>query len=150
MSKAKPTKKHKLAKRIVRWLTYNVIFALMPLAVSILIRALTNKLSVNDLSSSPEILFFALTISATAMGDLSEVAIPIGWDITLTIFGSALTLGAVLSAIIYGCLLYDSIISTGSIVFHERLLWISVSLSIILFVLSTAVEIIIGKIEGKS
>lgn len=148
-NRSRSGKKQKLAKRLVRWLTYNVIFALLPLAVSVLLRALVNKLSIQDFSNSPEILFFALTISATAMGDLSEIASPLGWDIYFSIFGSALLLGAVFSSILYGSLVYDSIIGPGSMEFREKLLVFSIGLAIILFFLSTVVEVLIGKIEGK-
>ena len=149
MSKAKAAKKQKLAKRLVRWLLYNTIFALLPLGLSVLLRALAGKLSIEALTSSPDILFFALMISATAMGDMSETAAPLGWDITFTILGSALLLGAVTSAILYGSLLYDSIVIPGSADFRERLLWVSIGLGVIMFILGTVVEVLIGKIEGK-
>ncbi|MEL6931001.1 MAG: hypothetical protein AAFO95_20600, partial [Cyanobacteria bacterium J06600_6] len=98
MSRAKPKKNNqRLAKKLIRWLTYNTLFALLPLAISILLRTLTGKLSIETLTNSPDILFFALMISSTALGDMNEVADIIGWDATFSLLSSALTLGAITS-----------------------------------------------------
>ncbi len=144
-------KKQKLAKRLTRWLTYNTIFALLPLGVSILLHTLAGKLSLQTFSDSPEVLFFALTISATAMGDISETITPIGgWDLTFTILSSALLLGAITSAILYGGLIYDTtIIINSPSGFREKLLNVSIGLALVMFILGTVVEVLIGKIEGK-
>ncbi|MEG3874089.1 MULTISPECIES: hypothetical protein [unclassified Microcoleus] len=143
-------KKQKLAKRLTRWLTYNTIFALLPLGVSILLHSLAGKLSLQTFSNSPEVLFFALTISATAMGDISETITPIGWDLTFTILSSALLLGAVTSAILYGGLVYDTTLVINSPSgFREKLLSFSIGLALIMFILGTLAEVLIGKIEGK-
>ncbi|WP_414583120.1 hypothetical protein [Scytonema sp. PCC 10023] len=64
-------------------------------------------------------------------------------------FSSALLLGAVTSAILYGSLLYDSIIGPGSENFRERLLWVSIGLPLVMYILGTLVEVLIGKIEEK-
>jgi hypothetical protein len=125
------------------------MFALLPLCAALFLRFLTGKLTVEAVANSPEILFFALMVSATAMGDLSEIATPVGWDVTFKILGSALFLGAVWSAILYGCLLYDNIVGPGSLAFRSQLFRVTVGLAIGLFLLSTIVEVILGKIEGK-
>jgi hypothetical protein len=138
-----------LAKRLIRWFTYNLLFALLPLFAALFLRSLADKLTGEIVANSPEILFFALMVSATAMGDLSGIATPVGWDVTLKILGSALLLGAVWSAILYGCLLYDSIIGPGSIAFRSQLFKVAVGLAIGLFLLSTTVEVILGRIEGN-
>ena len=137
-----------MAKRLVRWFTYNFFFALLPLCAAVSLRFLAGKLTIQTIAGSPEILFFALMVSATAMGDLNDKAKPIGWDIRFRIFGSALLLGAVCSAILYGCLLYDGIIGPGSVTFRSRLLTVEIALAVALFLLSTAVEAMLGKIEG--
>jgi hypothetical protein len=143
-------KKQKLAQRLTRWLTYNTIFALLPLIISILLHFLTGKLSLQTFSNSPEILFFALTISATALGDISETITLIGGDLTFTILSSALLLGVVASAILYGCLIYDTTIVINSPSgFRKNLLNFSIGLAVVMFILGTLVEVLIGKIEGK-
>jgi hypothetical protein len=143
-------REQKLAKRLTRWLIYNTIFALLPLIISVLLHFLTGKLSMQTFSNSPEILFFALTLSATAIGDISETITPIGWDLTFTILSSALLLGVVTSAILYGGLIYDTTIAINSPSgFRENLLNFSIGLALVMFILGTLVEVLIGKIEGR-
>ncbi len=138
-----------MGDRLVRWFTYNVVFALLPLGAALLLRALAGKLTTEAVANSPEILFFALMVSATAMGDLSEIAAPLGWDLTFRILGSALLIGAVFSSILYGSLLYDSVIGPGSAAFRSRLLTVSIVLAVVLFIVCALVEILLGRIEVK-
>ena len=150
MSRAKSKKTNqRLAKKLIRWLTYNTLFALLPLGISILLRTLSGKLSIETLTNSPDILFFALMISSTTLGDMNEVADIIGWDTTFSILSSALTLGAVTSAILYGSFLYGDIANVDVVNFRSRLFWVSIGLSIVMYVLATLVEILIGKIENQ-
>lgn len=136
-----------MANRLVRWITYNLIFASLPLISSLLLRHLVDKLTLDALANSPEILFFSLMISATALGDLGEIKPPSHWEILFKIFWSALLLGAIGSAILYGAFLFDSIIGPQSPVFRLRLLTFSMWMTAAYFVLSTAVEVIIGRLE---
>ena len=75
-----------MAKKLISWFTYNLLFALLPLAASLFLRVIYGSLTTNAIENSPEILFFSLMVSATAMGDLSEIAKPLGWDIIFRIF----------------------------------------------------------------
>lgn len=138
-----------MAKRLIRWFTYNLLFALLPLCAAILLHALAGRLTTEALANSPEILFFAIMVSATAMGDLSDITGILGWDILLRIIASTLLIGAIFSAILYGSFLYDTIIGPGSLVFRARLFRISIWLSIVLFVLGTLVEILVARIEDQ-
>lgn len=135
-----------LGNRLVRWFTYNLGFALLPLIASITLRALNGSLNAQAVANSPEILFFALMVSATAMGDISEFSVPVGWDLRFRVFWSCLLLGAVWSAILYGGLLYDSIIGPGSPSFKSRLLVLSIIVAVLLFFVSTIVEALLGRI----
>lgn len=138
-----------MAKRLVRWFTFNVVFALFPLATALLFRNLAGKLTTDDIAKSPEILFFALMVSATALGDLFELFPSIGWDALLSTMGAILLIGAMFSAILYGGLLYNSMVEAGAEAFRSRLLTYSVILAIALFAVSTATEVMLGRIEGK-
>jgi hypothetical protein len=142
-----------LSKRLIRWVTFNVIFALLPLIVLLVLRQLAGKLSSDDLAASPEILFFALMVSATAMGDLSEVLPAVGWSPTFGILGSFMLLGAVFSAILYGgllsSLLFGDILGPAAKSFRSGLLIMSVCLAVVLLIVSTLTEILLGKIEAK-
>ena len=139
-----------MKERILRWIKYNLIFALLPLGVSIFFRTLLNKLSLESLSNSPELLFFSIMVSATALDDISELKkINTRLDFTIKLFGSALLFGAIWSAILYGTFLYDSLAIKTELSIRNSLFKISIYMGIALFILSTSVQIILGKIEGQ-
>ncbi len=141
--------KQKLPQRMIRWFTYTIGFALLPLCISILIRGLAGKLSIEALTNSPDILFFSLIISASALGDINETTNMIGWDIIFSILFSALMLGAIISAILYGSFLSVGIFEIKIEKFYDNLLWVSILLGFCLFILGTIVEFLIGKIEAN-
>ena len=138
-----------MGRSLVRWFTYNLAFALLPLVASVTLRALNGTLTTQAVANSPEILFFSLMVSATAVGDISEVAVPIGWDLRLRMFSSCLLLGAIWSSILYGGLLYDTVIGPGSPSFQSRLLTLSVLTAVLLGVVSTIVEALLGRIRDE-
>lgn len=139
-----------MAKRLVRWFTFNVVFALFPLATALLFRNLAGKLTADDIVKSPEVLFFALMVSASALGDLFEVLPSIGWDTLLASLGAILLIGAFFSAILYGGLLYNSMLAvTEAEPFRSRLLWYAVFLATSLFGVSTTTEIMIERIKQQ-
>lgn len=131
-------------------MTYNLGVALIPLVASIAIHWLTAKLTSNAIASSPEILFFTLVVCASAMGDLSESTALIGRTVNASILYSALLLGLISSAILYGCLLYDGIAGPGDINFRLQLLRMSVVLAVVFFLVSTIAEIYLGRNEPTS
>lgn len=138
-----------MKERILRWIKYNLIFALLPLGVSILFRFLVDKLSFDSLSNSPELLFFSIMVSATSLDDISEIKKYYSkLDFTIKILGSALLFGAIWSAILYGTFLYDSLVVNNELSIRESLFKISIYMGIALFIISTSVQIIIGKIES--
>lgn len=137
-----------MGKRLVRWFTYNLVFALAPLGISLLFRSMVNRLTVDELAKSPEVLFFSLIVSATTLGNLKEITNLIEDDIKLRVIESVLLLGAVSSSIFYGALLYSNIVAP-SLEFQTGLLKISIILAVGLFVLSTIVEAFIGRLADK-
>ena len=42
-----------MGDRLVRWFTYNVVFALLPLGAALLLRALAGKLTTEAVANSP-------------------------------------------------------------------------------------------------
>lgn len=140
-----------MGKRMIRWITYNLAFALLPLLAAVTMQMLNGTLTTQFVANSPELLFFALMVSATAMGDISEITTAIGEDIRIRISWSCLFFGAVWSAILYGALLYDSIIGPNSASFQQRLLTLSIFVATLLFIVSTFVEVILARtIDGDS
>lgn len=138
-----------VSKRLIRWFTYNFIFALIPLAATLSIHGLAGKLTFVALVNSPEILFFALMVGATASGDISEVSAPFERDIQFRIFKSFLQIGTAVAALFYGVFIYDSVINPNPTIFRSRLFLVSIGLAVVLFGVGTAVEVILGKIEKK-
>jgi hypothetical protein len=112
-------------------------------------RALADKLTTQDVATSPEILFFTLMVSASALRDLNEVAGSVGWTLSFRILETMLFSGALFSAIFYGALLYGSIVGPESLIFQLRLLPVSISLAVWFFLLSTIVEAVVGRRESK-
>lgn len=136
-----------MANRLVRWFTYNVVFGLFPLLVSIVFHSWNHTLSTQRIMGSPEALFFALMVSVTALGDISEIAAPVGWDLLFRICWSCLLIGAFWSAILYGFLLYDNISGLGLVSSQggsaSHIIVVAVSMGLV----STFVEGLIGRIQ---
>jgi NO-binding membrane sensor protein with MHYT domain len=136
-----------VASRLVRWFTFTVLFALLPLGVTILLRKLTGTFTIRALEDSPEILFFALMICATSLGDMQALRTAVGKDLPLLVLWSALLLGSVFSAILYGSLAYDKLVTGGTEAFQQNLLSVSVLVAVIFFVLALIVQILLSRIE---
>jgi hypothetical protein len=139
----------KLGNRLVHFFTYNVLFALFPLANSLFLHSLGNNEPFGEaLAKSPELLFFGLMVSAIAMGDLTDIVAPARWTFIVKILKSALLLGIIWSTFLYSCMNYTNIIDRF-ISFQIRLLSVTIFLTCGLFLLSLIVEIIIGIIEDN-
>lgn len=86
--------------KIFRWLTYNVLFAFIPVGFFVLARVLLMQdVTVQNFSRTPELLFFSLMLSGTALGDLSDNA-PLQ-SVHLLLLKSALFVTTVLSTLLY-------------------------------------------------
>lgn len=133
--------------RLVRWFTYNLFYAFFPLIASLSIHGLAGKFTFVAFVNSPEILFFALMVGATAGGDLSEISPPLERDLQFRILKSFLQYGTAFSALFYGVFIYDGIINPNSLTFRSNLLLVSVGLAVVLFIVGTVVEVMLGRIE---
>jgi hypothetical protein len=135
-----------MGKRLVKWSTYSIAFALLPLGISILVRALAEQ--PHELTSNAaELLFFALMVNATALGDshdLSQIPEP---DLTIRVFRSSLLLGAITSAILYGVNVSSSLSASTKSSFPLRLFIVSLVLAVLSFILATAAEILLSRVE---
>ena len=135
-----------MGKRLVNWFTFNVAFALVPLGALLALHALNATLTLETVADSPEVLFFSMIVSATALGDLQNMSThPTKWDLVYRILWGVLMLGAVLSAILYGFLLYDTVVAPDLSAFRSNLLRVSLALAVVYGVLSTLVEALIGR-----
>jgi hypothetical protein len=138
-----------MGNRLVRWFTFTVGFALLPLTVSILLNYLRGSEILATLQRSPELLFFCLMVCATALGDITESSVAVGRDIVLRILSSALLLGAVVSAILYGSFLNEQMAVAGSAAFQRRLFTLAALMSLLFLGLGTVVQVLLARIEEQ-
>jgi hypothetical protein len=139
-----------LAKRLTQWITFDILFALIPFMFTVLLRYLAGSLSVTQLSESPEILFFAIMVCATTTGDLHELFNPIRWDTRLRILFSFMLFGAIFSSVLYGSFLYDTLIGSNSELFKQNLFQVSIYLTLSLTLVALLVQILIARVEEQS
>jgi hypothetical protein len=134
-------------KRLSRWFWFNFVFALMPLMLAILIRILSSKLSFQDIASSSEVLFFSLMLSATSIGDAIENSKLDKNHVRFTNMWCALLFVAIISSVLYGCLLLDTILNLQLAVFRSKLFYLSVLLALASFGISFSTQLWIAKVE---
>lgn len=146
-----------MARRLLRWFFLSFLFAVLPLAFVLALRWLgTGDLDIESLeASASEILFFALTISVTTEGDIVETYWRLG-DADSLYYGLVLffLFGAVWSALLYGALHFDLLMNSKLDVlsgvdmagFRFRLLQLSASTAIGIFVLGTGAQILLARI----
>jgi hypothetical protein len=108
--------------RLIRFLTWNFVFALFPLLISWVFRRL-GDVPAPEGAYAPELLFFALMISATAMGDIVDETRVGGTNTVFLMFRSALLVGVVTSAIFYGAYTFDQIYGVGVPAVHASNQW---------------------------
>jgi hypothetical protein len=125
---------------------YNFIGALLPFMISWTVRR------VSDISASPgvyapELLFFAIMISATALGDITDEVKIVGKAPSFQLVKGALLFGAIGVASIYGMYQYDTIVGPGNIAFHNNITNFTLVFALILFVTSLLAEILVAKIR---
>jgi len=136
-----------MGKRLVKWFTFTVLFAFIPLFSSILIRYLTGRLSFPSHSDTQEFIFFSLMICSTSIGDLLDFLPQKEWNLLIRITWSTLLFCIIMSALMYGSWVYENTLSLGPAVFKDNLLSVSVFLAGSLFILTLAIQIFIGKAE---
>ena len=88
-------------------------------------------------------------VCATTVGDLRGLEKPAKWNKTFLVLESALLLGAVGSAILYGGLRFAGIINP-EVSFRESLLGYSMLITILLFFLSLTSEILISLVDATA
>jgi MFS family permease len=137
-----------VTKRLTRWVTYSVLFALIPLISALLLRFFADKLSFAALSRSPELLFFSLMLNATSLGDLTDVSLQKKHHDMIGIFRSAFLIGAVVSSILYGSLLVENVFELHDSRFTAKLFWVSIGLAILSGILGTTAQVFLAR-AGK-
>lgn len=138
-----------MAKKLIRWFTYTILFALLPIAISLMLRFVFTS-SIRQYNYAAELLFFTLMVSATTLGDIKDFNKQIGKDILMTIFFSTLLLLSIVSSILYSCSIICNIIESVKIDLYGNILILSICVSLLSSVLGTIVQILLAKVEVQS
>lgn len=139
-----------MGKRLSRWFWFNLMFALVPLGLMILIRHFGDKLTFQDVASSSEILFFSLMLSATSIGDAIEYSRKIKREALFINMWCSLLFIGIVSSVLYGCLLLDTVLGLNLMAFRSKLLYFSLLLALASLAVSFATQLWIAKIEGTA
>ncbi|HEY0072375.1 MAG TPA: hypothetical protein VGE04_20640 [Chloroflexia bacterium] len=99
---------------------------------------------------APELLFFAVMISAIALGDVADEARATGDDPFFQLVRGVLMFGGLVAAALFGIYQYDQIVGPGDISFRDNVTSWAVWLAGPLFITSLAAEILIMKIQGAA
>jgi hypothetical protein len=88
-----------MAVRLIRWLFTNVLIALVPLGVSLQLHIFAGRLPDAQWITCPELLFFSMMMTVTALGDLSDIIPAVGITPSVMLGCGTLGFGALWSAI---------------------------------------------------
>ena len=105
---------------LIRFLVYNFIGALLPLFIAFSIRKTANIPPTPGVYA-PELLFFAIMISATALGDITDETKIVGNAPLFQSIKGALLFGAIATGVFYGMYQYDAIVGPGNPSFRSNI-----------------------------
>ena len=135
-------------RRIVNWFTYTILCALLPMAITLIVRNIIITEELPPYTYAGELLMFTVMVTATSLGDIKDLRMETGADIYLDVFFSTMLLFLIASAILYGCSVLAENTSMQILDMNGKGLKLSIGISIICAVLGTIVQIIIAKSEG--
>jgi hypothetical protein len=129
---------------IIRFLSYNFLGALFPVLISLIVHGLGKKEPTPGIYT-PEFLFFAVVISATALGDITDEKKLVQNNPLVQLVKAMLLWGALSVAVIYGLYLYGAIIGPENQEVRNRVSCISPIIAVVLFLASLLAEIMLAK-----
>ncbi len=137
-------------RRIINWITYTIVCALLPMMISLLVRnIIISTQEINTYNYSGELLLFSVMVAATSIGDIKDFQVVVGKDTYLDIFFSSMLVLLLVSSILYGCnVIADNVKSdlfdvNGSVFFFSRII------SVIIGILGAIIQILIARSEGE-
>ena len=144
MSKNKTRNRQpRVVSNLIRFIGLNAALALVPLGTSILVRQLGEVLTPPGIYA-PEILFFSVSISATALGDLTNERYTENLKWLFDLLKITLIVGITVSALFFGFYQYESIIAVVNNKIRNNITPFSVTLAITMFIVSIVSEIVIS------
>jgi hypothetical protein len=138
-----------IGEKLLRWIVFNLILALFPLGTTLFVHSLAGKLSYQVVLNSPEILFLALMVSATALRDLYEASPFLRGEMLYTVLYYALFLGLILAAVFYGLFVLDTVNNPSTPVLRAALFKYANFLTIVLCLCSFITILLLSRIESR-
>lgn len=132
-----------MANRILKWVIYTLVFALLPTLISLLF-SLIFGFKVNDYST--ELLFFTIMICATSLNDIQEMKNQIEKDFVFNFFFGVCLLIIVTVSVIYGSILLVNM-SENAISLNCNIKLISIILSILSGIIGFLIQVILYRTE---
>ena len=133
-----------MANRILRWVVYTLIFALLPTIISVSLGYLF-KVKVADYTN--ELLFFIIMICATSLNDIQETKKKIDKDFVFNLFFSVCIILIVIVSVLYGSTLLVKMMELTENSIFDNIRSLSISLSILSGVIGLIIQIILHRTE---
>lgn len=134
--------------RIVRWLVFNVLFAIIPISAVLYLRTLNDTLNVTDLvENTLEFYFFTVMISITCLADLGYDKSRIPKGSILESVWSFFLLLSIWVALSYGVHLASKLLIADPAKLLERSFYFSIGYAVLAFCLALYVQIRLAREE---
>ncbi len=138
-----------LAAHLIRFLMYNFVGALFPAFISFLLHTVANVPAPSG-TYAPELLFFAIMISFTALGDITDETRVSGDSPFFQLIKGILSFGAFTAAVFLGAYQLNVIAGLGSTSFRDNITTWTLIIATFLFLPSFATEFFIAKIKAEA
>lgn len=147
-SSRKLTPKVSMPSHIIRFIGFNVLVALIPLAASYVVRDLA-EVTAPAGTYAQELLFFSVSVCATGLSDLMDERFTgeIRW--WFDILKVALLVSIVGAALLFGVYQYEDIISPVNTNIRNNIMPLSVWMAFITFFVSLVAEMVIAYTREK-
>jgi len=143
------TSSDSIKAHLIRFFSYNVLGALLPVGISLFIHLIGKKQPSLDKYTS-DLLFFAIVIGATTLGDITDERKVVQNNPLVQVVKANLLWGTIVVGIIYGLFLYGVIIGPENSDVRSSLSVISLVLAIGLFFAGFFAEIMLADSREKA
>lgn len=133
--------------QVLRFLIYNVLFALLPLAIAFVIRFLAERPA--PLSAYiPEIMFLGILVSITAMGDIGNERMRISERLTFDVVHTVLLICVIIEVAIFGAYTYDTLEHPLESQFRSNVAIAAIVLTPIMCLTGITAEVLLARMRG--
>ncbi len=138
-----------LSSYLIRFIGFNVGFALLPLAASVAVRILA-EITPPAGAYAQELLFFAVSVSATALGDLTDERFAGGVRWLFDLLKVVLIISVAVAALLFGFYQYEAIIGPGNANIRNNITPLSIWMAFLTLMVSLTAEILIAYTRRKN